>query len=264
MLVPEEAFGRKQRCVLAEALVVHEQVLPVHVDLDVVDALRAEGVNHVQRHPDVAHEDLHRRLGVLVLEEEQDSVFLAPLRRLPDPVDEPRPALGVRRLERVVVALDPRPDDEVRAELAGEVDGLEGALHGFGSRRRRPASTSPPFPKRGSRWRPVAMQYTSCSPSAASTSSRLSGVELLRVVELVAVDEVAEPVDRATHPLRGRLAGPLRLVAARDEARHHRPEGPDSERGLHGSALLCRRCRVASSSGLVSRTGSGRDDKEAV
>ena len=108
MLVPEESFGREQRCVLAEALVVHEQVLPVHVDLDVVDALGAERVDHVQRHPDVAHEDLHRRLGVLVLEEEQDSVLLAPLRGLPDPVDEPGPALGVRRLERVVVALDPR------------------------------------------------------------------------------------------------------------------------------------------------------------
>ena len=75
--------------------------------------LSAERVDHVQRHPDVAHEDLHRRLGVLVLEEELDAVLRAPLRGLPDPVDEPRPALLVRRLERVVVALDPRPDDEV-------------------------------------------------------------------------------------------------------------------------------------------------------
>ena len=71
MLVAEEALGGEQRRVLGEALAVHQQVLPVHVDLDVVEALGAERVDHVQRHPDVAHQDLHRRLGVLVLEEEQ-------------------------------------------------------------------------------------------------------------------------------------------------------------------------------------------------
>ena len=40
-------------------------------------------------------------------------------------------------------------------------------------------------------------------------------VELLRVVELVAVDQVAQPVDRAPDPLGGRLARVLGLVAAR-------------------------------------------------
>jgi carbonic anhydrase/acetyltransferase-like protein (isoleucine patch superfamily) len=54
-------------------------------------------------------------------------------------------------------------------------------------------------------------------------------VQLLWVVELVAVDEVAQAVDRAAHALGRLLARPLRLVAARDEARHHRPEGPDPE-----------------------------------
>jgi len=60
--------------------------------------------------------------------------------------------------------------------------------------------------------------------------------ELLRVVELVAVDEVAEPLDGAPHSLRRRLACVLRLVAAGDEARDHRSEGPDAEARLH--ALL--------------------------
>ena len=123
-------------CVLAEALAVHEEVLPVHVDLDVVDALRAELVDHVQRHADVAHEDLHRRLRVLVLEEEHDSTLPAPLGRLADSVDEPLPTLRIRRLERVVVALDPGPDDEVGTELAGEVDRVQRLLHGFAARRR--------------------------------------------------------------------------------------------------------------------------------
>ena len=60
----------------AEVLAVHDQVLPVHVDLDVVEALPAERVDHVQRHADVAHEDLHRGLGVLVLEEDRDAPLL--------------------------------------------------------------------------------------------------------------------------------------------------------------------------------------------
>ena len=52
----------------------------------------AERVDHVQRHPDVAHEDLHRRLGVLVLEEERDPVLRAARRDLADPVDEATPS----------------------------------------------------------------------------------------------------------------------------------------------------------------------------
>ena len=54
-------------------------------------------------------------------------------------------------------------------------------------------------------------------------------VQLLRIVELVAVDQVAETVDRTAHALGRRLARPLRLVPAGDEPRHHRPEGPDPE-----------------------------------
>src|SRR5581483_4038810 len=57
--------------------------------------------------------------------------------------------------------------------------------------------------------------------------------QLLRIVELVAVDEVSEAFHGAVHALGGRLTGPLRLVAAGDEARHHRAERPDAERGLH-------------------------------
>ena len=124
MLVPEQPLGGEQGRVLGQVLAVHDQVLPVHVDLDVREPAVAELVDDVQGHPDVPHEDLHRGLGVLVLEEEEDAVLGAPLGRLGQPVHEPLPALAVRRLERVVVALDPRPDDEVRADLPGEVGAL--------------------------------------------------------------------------------------------------------------------------------------------
>ena len=131
VLVAEQPFRREQRRVLGEVLAVHDQVLPVHVDLHVVDPLRAQRVDHVQRHADVPHEDLHRGLGVLVLEEERDAALGAPARDLADAVDEARPRVGVRRLERVVVALDSRPEDHLRAELARE----RGHVERLGERR---------------------------------------------------------------------------------------------------------------------------------
>ncbi len=228
VLVSEQPLGGEERRVLGEALVVHEQVLPVHVDLDVVEPLRAQRVDHVQRHPDVAHEDLHRRLRVLVLEEEQDPVVGAALGGLADAVDEPRPALLVRRLERVVVALDPGPDDEVSAELAREVDRRERPLHGLRARsvvrRHEPA---PPEARVEVETRRHAVDVVLVERREYLVPVLL--VQLLRVVELVAVDQVAEAVDRTAYALGSRLARPLRLVAAGDEPRHHRPEGPDPE-----------------------------------
>ena len=55
------------------------------------------------------------------------------------------------------------------------------------------------------------------------------GAQLLRVVELVAVDELAETFHGSPHALGCRFARPLRLVAAGHEARDHGSERPDSE-----------------------------------
>ena len=52
--------------------------------------------------------------------------------------------------------------------------------------------------------------------------------ELARVVELVVI-QAAEALHGAAHPLHGRLARVLGLIAAGDEAGYHRPKGPDSE-----------------------------------
>jgi hypothetical protein len=57
--------------------------------------------------------------------------------------------------------------------------------------------------------------------------------ELARVVELVVVDQVAQAFDGTAHALHGRLPRVLGLIAARHEARDHRPEGPDAEAGAH-------------------------------
>ena len=125
VLVAEQPLRREQRRVLRQVLAVHDQVLPVHVHLDVRDPALAQLVDHEQGHADVPHVDLHRGLGVLVLEEEQPAVRRESLRRLRDPVEQARPDLGVGHLERIVVALAAGPDDHVRADLAGEIGGLQ-------------------------------------------------------------------------------------------------------------------------------------------
>ena len=232
MLVAEQALGGQQRGVLGEVLAVHEQVLPVHVDLDVVDPLGAQLVDDVQRHPDVAHEDLHRGLGVLVLEEELDAVAGAALGGLADAVDEPRPPLRVGGLERVVVALDPRPDDEVRAELAGEVRSrardlaapLAHAVVGRG----QPALAEAR----------IEVQAAGDAVDAVAVERRADLVEvvaaeLVGVVELVVVHQVAEAVHRAAHLLGRRLRAVLGLVADGHEAGDHPAQRPDPEARLH-------------------------------
>src|SRR5262249_3963484 len=65
---------------------------------------------------------------------------------------------------------------------------------------------------------------------------QVPGRQLLRIVELVVVDQVAQPFDGATDLLRGRLRRVLGLVAARYEAGDHRAHRPDAEAGLHRSS----------------------------
>jgi hypothetical protein len=232
VLVPEQPLGREHGRVLREVLSVHDQVLPVHVHLDVVDALGPQLVDHMQGHPDVSHEDLHRRLRVLVLEEEEDAVLAAALRRLADSLDEPLPTLRIGRLKWVVVALDPRPDDEVCAERAREVGGRDGAAPSFLPRllvRGREAAAA----KAGIEVEPRRDAVDVAVPECRTHLAEVLLGKLLRIVELVAVDEVSEAVDRPLHPLHRRLSRPLRLVAAGDEASGHRAERPDAETGLH-------------------------------
>jgi len=133
--VTQQPVGGEQRGVLRQVLAVHDQVLPVHVDLHVADPLRLELVDHIQAHADVAHQDLHRGLGVLVLEEQRHAVTRAYLRGLPHAVDQPPPRVHVRGLERIVVALASRPDDQVGTERAGEVGGIADDPASFGTDR---------------------------------------------------------------------------------------------------------------------------------
>ena len=165
----------------------------------------AQLVDHVQRHPDVRHVDLHRRLGVLVLEEEQAPVRREPLGDLRDAVDQPRPrsrrtAPGTgscsprRRARRSSARRSRRRGRPPRAEPSasrahrvverGQPALAEARVDVQARRRSRRsrARRAPRAPRRGCRG--------SSSP---------------RIVELVVVHQVAEPGDRAVHLLRDRL-----------------------------------------------------------
>ena len=237
MLVAQHPLGGQQGGVLRQVLVVHQEVLPVHVHVDVADALGAQLVDHVQRHPHVAHQDLHRGLGVLVLEEQPHAVPLAHLGGLPDALDQPSPRVGVRGLERVVVALDAGPHDEVRAQRAGEVGGLAGEaarlLAHAGVGRHQPAAAE----------LRIQVQAGGDAVDVVVAERRahvveVVGRELVGVVELVAVHQVAEALHRAVHLLGGRFRGVLGLVAHGDEAGDHRAQRPYAEAGLHWRLLL--------------------------
>src|SRR4051812_19193151 len=185
-------------------------------------------MDDVQAHPDVAHVDLHRGLGVLVLQEDLDPVAGADLRRLADALDQPRPALAVGRLERVVVALDPGPDDEVSAQLGGEV-------------RRRARDLPRRLAHAGVDRGEAALAEAMVDVQAAGdrvdavAAERLTHLvevvlaELPGVVELVVVDEALEPGHRAPHLVGRALPAVLRLVALRHEARDHPAQRPDPE-----------------------------------
>ena len=233
MVMPEQALCLEHGGVLGEVLAVHDQVLPVHVDLDVVEPLCPQGVDDVQRHPDVPHQDLHRGLGVLVLEEDRHAAFACVLRRAADPVEKARPALRVGRLERVVVALDPWPDDHAPADLRGEVDRLERQPQRLVAHPVVERAEAAALEER------VQVQAARDAVHAVAVERAVHLVELLvrdllRVVELVVVDEIAEPLDRRTHLLGRRHPGQLGLVAAGIEARSHAAERPDAERCLQG------------------------------
>ena len=156
-------------------------------------------------------------------------------RDLAEAVDEPVPAVRVRRLERVVVALDPGPDDHRHAELPRQLRPGDGDLHRLGANGRIRVDEPAAAEAR------IEMQPARQAVDVVVGPERLADLvhvllaQLLRIVELVAVDQVAETVDRPPHPLDRRLPRALRLVAARNEARDHRPERPDAEARLHGA-----------------------------
>src|SRR6266404_3723872 len=232
VLVAQQPFGGEQGGVFGEVFAVHDQVLPVHVDLDVVEALAAEGVDDVQGHADVAHEDLHRRLRVLVLQEHGHALVLGVLGGLADAVDEPRPRLRVRGLERVVVPLDPRPDDHARPHLAGEVDSLPRQPERLPPHRVIRRAEAAPAEAR------VQMQTggDAVDPVPRQRLLHLGQIvlpQLLRIVELVIVDQVSETRDRRPHPRRRRCPHQLRLIPTRIEPRRHPTKRPNAERSLH-------------------------------
>src|SRR5581483_6880324 len=145
--------------------------------------------------------------------------------------------LRVRGLEGVVVPLDPRPDDHVRAGLRGEVDRLPGQAQRLVAERvvgraERPLSEA---------WIQVQTGRDAVDPMTVEGLPNLVQVvrrELPRVVELVVVHEVAESLHRGPYLGHGRGPGQLGLVPAGVEAGGHAAEGPDTEARLHDASVL--------------------------
>ena len=134
VLVAEQALGGEQRGVLGQVLAVHQQVLPVHVDLDVVEALGRGACATTYRHMPM----LRIRIFIAGSEFLCSRNSLTPcsradLGRLAHALDQPPPRIDVGRLERVVVALAAGPDDQVRAERAGELAPLAHDPPGLGA-----------------------------------------------------------------------------------------------------------------------------------
>ncbi len=158
----------------------------------------------------------------------------AGLGRLGHPLHEPLPRLGVGRLEGVVVAFDPGPADHVRAHGSCHLGRLAGEPPRLGARgrvdRRQPALPEPRV-----RMQPGADRRDAVAVERVAHLVEVVRVELARIVELVVVHQVAEPLHRTPHLHRDRLVRVLRLVAARDEARDHGTERPDAEGRPHVS-----------------------------
>ncbi len=135
----------------------------------------------------------------------EHAVLLALRRGLADAVDEPRPALAVRRLERVVVALDPRPDDEVRAERG---------------RRSRRVDGDAAAPRRAS---PRSGLSEAAAPEARvevqAAGEAVDAVTAERLAHLVEVLLARAPAGSGTRSRRSGRRGPRPRVA---------PAGPSS------------------------------------
>ena len=116
------------------------------------------------------------------------------------------PALRVGRLERIVVALDPGPDDHRHAELPASSAPRDGDLQGLGAHRRVGIAEAA-APEAWVEVQPAGEAVdVVVRPERLADLVERSARQLLRVVELIAVDQVAEAVDRAADTLDRRLA----------------------------------------------------------
>ena len=134
---PSSPRDGEQRRVLRQRLAVHDQVLPVHVHLDVVVAALAAARGSRSSVIPMFRIMIFIAGSEFLCSSQSSWPRLAELPGdLPEPVDEQVPALRVGRLERVVVALDPGPDDHRHAELPGELRAGDRDLHRLGAHRR--------------------------------------------------------------------------------------------------------------------------------
>lgn len=75
------------------------------------------------RHAHVTDVDFHGPLAVLVFQKNRNALPVSVLDGVADPLEKVVPLRRVIGLERVVVPVDSRPNDEVGIELGSNIDG---------------------------------------------------------------------------------------------------------------------------------------------
>src|SRR6266566_7468058 len=122
--MPQLALAVQERGILSQVLAIHDQMLPVHVDLKErrIDSQAAHAVNGVERGSDVAHQNIHSRFAVFVFQEHRYTFISCVSYHFTYSIDKQIPRLRVLSLEVIVVALRAGPDDEVRPQRSCQVN----------------------------------------------------------------------------------------------------------------------------------------------
>src|SRR6266566_3233537 len=122
--MPQLALAVQERGVLSQVLAVHDQMLPVHVDLQerCIDSQAAYAVNSIERSGDIAHQNIHGWFAVFVFQEHRYTFIGCVSYHFTYSIDKQVPCLRVLSLEVIVVALRAGPDDEVRPQRSRQVN----------------------------------------------------------------------------------------------------------------------------------------------
>src|SRR5579875_931974 len=238
MLMTKFPLGMEQRGVFGQVLAVHNEVLPVHVDLQArgVHAQAAHAVNNVEAGGDVAHQNVHRRLAVLVLQEDGHALRGRVRHDFAHPFDELVPGVNIVALEVIVVALGAGPDDEMRAQRGGKVHAALERVDALAAQRFVRIDEGPQFIGR------IGMQAGGNTINIHRPQRGLDTIydiliDLARIMILQAINQVGQPIDDAAGLRYHVFVRDFGVIARRYKARNVGAKGPDAQAVLNASVI---------------------------